>query len=58
MVKNTIFGYNSARLVNLDLKADYGPMQEDKFAQIRNAYQVAGGLAPNGACGFIAKRTA
>lgn len=57
-VKNAIFGYNSARLYNMDLKADYAPMQEDKFAEINKAYQMAGGLHPNAACGFIAKDTA
>lgn len=57
-VKNTIFGYNSARLYNMDLKADYAPMQEDKFAEINKTYQMAGGLHPNAACGFVAKQTA
>jgi len=57
-VKNMIFGLNSARLFGLDLKAAYGPMEQDKFAQIQRAYQLAGGLHPNAACGFIAKRVA
>jgi predicted TIM-barrel fold metal-dependent hydrolase len=57
-VKNAIFGYNSARLYGLDLQADYGPMQEDKFAEIKKGYEVAGGLHPNASCGFIAKRSA
>ena len=54
-VKNQIFGYNSARLYNLDLRADYAPMQEDKFAEIKRNYELAGGLTP---AGFVAKQTA
>jgi predicted TIM-barrel fold metal-dependent hydrolase len=57
-VKNQIFGYNSARLYNMDLKADYSPFEEDKFAEIKKTYEMAGGLHPNAACGFIAKQTA
>ena len=54
-VKNQIFGFNSARLYNLDLRADYAPMQEDKFAEIKRNYELAGGLTP---AGFVAKQTA
>ena len=54
-VKNQIFGFNSARLYNLDLRADYAPMQEDKFAGIKRNYELAGGLTP---AGFVAKQTA
>ena len=59
-VKNAIFGHNSARLFNLDLtarRADYAPLAPEKFGEIRESYRLAGGLIPNSACGYIAKRT-
>lgn len=59
-VKNAIFGFNSARLYNLELdpsRADYSPMQPEQFAEISRAYQLAGGLIPNETCGYI-KQTA
>ena len=59
--KNAIFGYNSARLFNLDLttqRADYGPLPTDTFGEIQEAYRLAGGLIPDTAAGYIAKRSA
>jgi predicted TIM-barrel fold metal-dependent hydrolase len=58
-VKNQIFGYNSARLYNLNLHADRGPLTQDKFAQIKQEYRMAGtldALRDNAAYGFIPKR--
>ena len=55
-VKGGIFGYNSARIYNLDLRADradYGPLSPDKFDEIKLTYQRAGGLIPNASCGYI-----
>ena len=60
-VKNQIFGYNSARLYNLNLRADYRPLPQDKFAQIKEEYRMVGtldALRDNAAFGFIAKRSA
>lgn len=61
-VKNGIFGFNSAGLYNLALTAEMNKgMSEDRFAQIKRDYQLAGGLhnlRDNAAHGFIAKRTA
>ena len=37
-VKQQIFGLNAARLYNLDLRANYGRLSEDKFAQIKRGY--------------------
>jgi hypothetical protein len=57
-VKNQIFGFNSVRLYNLNLKADYRPLPKDKFAQIKEAYRVAGdldSLRDNATAGFIAR---
>jgi uncharacterized protein len=60
-VKNQIFGYNSARLYNLELRTEYRPLTMDKFAQIKEEYRMAGTLdqlRDNAAYGFIAKRSA
>jgi predicted TIM-barrel fold metal-dependent hydrolase len=57
--KNQIFGFNSARLYNLNLRADYQPLSVDKFAQIKQEYRLAGTLdelRDNATYGFIAKR--
>jgi hypothetical protein len=54
-VKSQIFGYNAARLYNLDLRADYGALHPDKFDEIKQTYQLAGGLVPNASCGYIKK---
>lgn len=57
-VKNQIFGYNSARLYGLELRADYGRFSNDTFAELKEEYRLAGGLRDNVAHGFIAKRSA
>ncbi len=60
-VKNQIFGYNSARLYNLNLRADYHPLTIDKFAQLKQEYRMAGNLdslRDNAAYGYIDKRPA
>jgi predicted TIM-barrel fold metal-dependent hydrolase len=49
--KNQILGYNSARMFSLDLREAYGPLERDKFAQIKAAYATSGGLYPNAAAG-------
>ena len=58
MIKSAIFGLNSARLYELDLYADYSPLDADKFALIKREYELAGGLPDlreNIAHGWIAK---
>jgi hypothetical protein len=58
-VKNMIFGLNSARLYNLNLRTEYQPLTRDKFAQIKEEYRLAGQLETlrdNAAYGFIARR--
>jgi predicted TIM-barrel fold metal-dependent hydrolase len=60
-VKNQIFGLNSARVYNVNLRADYPRLTVDKFAQLKEEYRLAGNLndlRDNHAHGFIAKRTA
>ena len=62
VVKNKIFGLNSAAIYNLPLTAEMKQnMPEDRFAQIKREYAAAGGLndlRENVAHGYIAKRTA
>ncbi len=53
MVKNAIFGYNSARLYKLNLRADYAPMEQDKFAAIKRRYELAGGFRDNATYGYV-----
>jgi len=60
-VKSQIFGLNSARLYNLNLRAEYPRLPLDKYAQIKEEYRIAGKLdelRDNHAHGFIAKRSA
>ena len=53
MIKNAILGYNSARLFNVNLRADYAPLGKDKFAAIKREYAQAGELRDNAAYGFV-----
>jgi len=60
-VKSQIFGLSSARLYNLNLRAEYPPLTLDKYAQIKEEYRIAGKLdelRDNHAHGFIARRSA
>jgi len=60
-VKSQILGLNSARLYNLNLRVDYPRLTEDKFAQIKREYRMAGeldSLRDNAAYGYMAKRSA
>ncbi len=53
MIKNTIFGYTSAKLFNLNLRADYGPLESDRFAAIKREYEAKGGLRDNATYGYV-----
>jgi uncharacterized protein len=53
MVKNAIFGYNSAQLYKLDIRAD---LQNDGIAKIKTAYLEQGGERSNTAYGYVARR--
>jgi len=58
-VKNMLLGLNSARLYNLNLRAEHQPFTLDTFAQLKEEYRLAGTLdtlRDNAAYGFIAKR--
>ena len=52
-VKNAIFGYNSAQLYKLDLRAD---LQNDGIAKIKAAYLEDGGQRSNTAYGYVSRR--
>ena len=47
MVKNAIFGLNSAKMFGLDLRTARGPISQDTFAQIRDEYHQSGGFYRN-----------
>jgi hypothetical protein len=53
MVKNAIFGYNSAQLYKLDIRAD---LHNDGIAKIKTAYLDQGGQRSNAAYGYVARR--
>lgn len=60
-VKQKIFGVNSARLYNLNLRAEHEPFSEDKFAALKQQYRDAGeldSLRANTSYGYIARETA
>jgi hypothetical protein len=56
LVKSAIFGYNSARLYNLDLRTSMREVENDAFAKLRVEYELAGTDRSNLAYGYIAKR--
>jgi len=55
LVKNAIFGFNSARLYNLNLRAELAPMEGDTIDAIKREYAAAGGLRDNATYGYVAR---
>jgi hypothetical protein len=55
LVKSAIFGYNSARLYNLDLRTSMKQFENDTFAKLKAEYELAGADRSNLAYGYIAK---
>jgi hypothetical protein len=53
MVKNAIFGYNSAQLYKLDIRAE---LHNDGMAKLKTAYLEQGGQRSNAAYGYVARR--
>jgi predicted TIM-barrel fold metal-dependent hydrolase len=53
LVKQAIFGFNSARLYNLDIRAE---LHNDGIAKIKTAYLQHGGERSNTAYGYVARR--
>ena len=59
LVKSAILGYNSARLYGLKLRAERKPLPadyQDRLAQMKAEYELAGTARSNAAYGFIRKR--
>ena len=54
-VKAAIFGYNSARLYKLDLRAELPAIGGDKFAAERSA-SLHAATRSNAAYGYVARR--
>jgi len=54
-VKSAIFGYNSARLYKLDLRAELPPIDQDKLAAARTASLHTANRS-NLAYGYVARR--
>jgi hypothetical protein len=55
-VKSAIFGYNSARLYKLDLRAELPAISRDKFAVDRSA-SLHAATRSNAAYGYVARRS-
>ena len=53
LVKQAIFGLNSARIYSLDIRAE---LHNDGIAKIKTAYLEQGGERSNTAYGYIARR--
>lgn len=53
MVKNAIFGYNSAQLYKLDIRAE---LHNDGMAKLKTVYLEQGGQRSNAAYGYVARR--
>ena len=53
MLKNAIFGYNSAQIYKLDIRAE---LHNDGMAKLKTAYLEQGGQRSNTAYGYVARR--
>jgi predicted TIM-barrel fold metal-dependent hydrolase len=53
MLKNAIFGYNSAQIYKLDIRAE---LHNDGMAKLKTAYREQGGQRSNAAYGYVARR--
>jgi uncharacterized protein len=53
LVKQAIFGFNSARMYNLDIRAE---LHNDGIAKMKTAYLEQGGQRSNAAYGYVARR--
>jgi predicted TIM-barrel fold metal-dependent hydrolase len=58
IVKQAIFGGNSARLYNVDVRSALGEITNDKIAAIRTEYAANGGMPSNARYGYAYKATA
>ena len=53
LVKTAIFGGNSARLYNVNIKSALGPITTDRIAAISQEYRENGGLRSNTRYGYV-----
>ena len=53
IVKNAIFGYNSANLYGVEATAFAEPLSQDRLADIKREYQLAGGFRNNATYGYV-----
>lgn len=54
-VKNTIFGHNSARLFNINLRADLDPMHDDGISRLKSDFASFDGMRDNARYGWVAR---
>lgn len=54
-VKSAIFGYNSARLFGLQLRAEVEQLKHDRLAQLKRDFAGLDGLRDNAAYGYVAR---
>ena len=52
-VKNTIFGFNSARLFHVNLKADLEPMENDGIQKLKTDFALLDGIRDNVRYGYV-----
>lgn len=54
-VKSTIFGYNSARLFNMNLRTEIDSLSRDRMTKIKRDYAAVEGVRDNATYGFVAQ---
>jgi hypothetical protein len=54
-VKSTIFGYNSARLFNMNLRTEIPALKADRMAKLKRDYASVEGVRNNAAYGYVAR---
>jgi hypothetical protein len=53
LVKSAIFGYNSARLFNVNLRADAESLRHDRITQWKRDYAAVDGVRDNATYGYV-----
>ena len=53
-VKSTIFGFNSARLFNMNLRAETETLSRDRMAALKRDFAAVEGMRNNATYGFVA----
>jgi hypothetical protein len=53
-VKSTIFGYNAARLFNMNVRAEIDTLSRDRMVQLKRDYASVEGVRNNATYGFVA----